>query len=256
MGEIVFVCTGVVEPWPDEVAWRKGSLLGALEEWLLLAWRENMNSGRRLSIFFPSIGGLTPSRTMIFITRPQKGIHVCAADRAAVFPIIWKMWAHMSIGAPVMRSHRNWALSRLMNAVFESGYRLKNMINLRVFNSCANFAVPMDVPLLMTSWSSLRTWRMSCIWGCLSSYGVRSTSAGLVMQRTFANVVWIDGELFFAYPTLQLNFGISSIWIEFLDQFINRVLKVLEQISPIFYFKYPRNKCSSQGQIWLLDPPQ
>ena len=65
--------------------------------------------------------------------------------------------------------------------------------------------------------------------------------------KNLCNVVWIDGELFFAYSTLQLNFGISSIWIEFLDQFINRVLKVLEQISPIFCFKYPRNKCSSQG---------
>ena len=134
----------------------------------------------------PSVGGFTPSRTMIFITRVQKGIHVRVADRATVFPMIWKMWAHMSIGAPVIRSHRNWALPRLMNAVFESGYRLKNMISLRVFNSGVNFVVPVDVPLHETTWSGPRTWRMSCIWCYLSSYGVRSTSAGLVMRRTFA----------------------------------------------------------------------
>ena len=163
MGEAVSVCTGVAKPWPNEVAWRKGSLLGALEEWLLLAWKEIMDSGQRRSIFFLSVGGLTPLRTMIFITRLQKGMHVRVTDRAVVFPMIWKMWAHMSIGAPVIRSHRNWALPRLMNAVFESGYRLKNMINLRVFSSGANFVVPMDVPLLETSWSGLRTWRMSCI---------------------------------------------------------------------------------------------
>ena len=65
--------------------------------------------------------------------------------------------------------------------------------------------------------------------------------------KNLCNVVWIDGKLFFAYQTLQLNSGISSIWIEFLDQFINQVLKVPEQINPIFCFKYPRNKCSSQG---------
>ena len=186
MGETVLVCTGVAESWPDDVVWRKGSLFGALEEWLLLSWRENIDSGRRRSIFFPSVGGLTPSRVMIFITRLQKGIHNCAADRATVFPMIWKMWAYMSIGVLVMRSHRNWALPRLMNAVFESGYRLKNMINLRVFNSGANLAVPMDVPVLETLWSNPRTWRMSYICGYLSSYGVMSTFAGLAMRRTFA----------------------------------------------------------------------
>ena len=39
-GDAVSVCTGIVwvaEPWPEEVAWRKDSLLGILEEWLLLA---------------------------------------------------------------------------------------------------------------------------------------------------------------------------------------------------------------------------
>ena len=50
-----------------------------------------------------------------------------------------------------MRSHRNYALPRLMNVVFESGKRLENMINLRIVSSGANFAVPMDVPLLETS---------------------------------------------------------------------------------------------------------
>ena len=65
--------------------------------------------------------------------------------------------------------------------------------------------------------------------------------------KNLCNVVWIDGELFSSYPTLQLNSGIPSIWIEFLDQFINRVLEVPKQMSPIFCFKYPRDKCYSQG---------
>ena len=65
--------------------------------------------------------------------------------------------------------------------------------------------------------------------------------------KNLCNVVWIDGELFFLFSTLQLNSGISGIWIEFLDQFINRVLEVPKQISPIFCFKYPRDKCCSQG---------
>ena len=39
----------------------------------------------------------------------------------------------------------------------------------------------------------------------------------------------------------------SGIWVEFLYQFINRVLEVPKQISPIFCFKNPRDKCCSQG---------
>ena len=46
--------------------------------------------------------------------------------------------------------------------------------------------------------------------------------------KNLCNVVWINGELFFSYPTLQLNFGISCIWIEFLYQFINWFLEVPE----------------------------
>ena len=46
-----------------------------------------------------------------------------------------------------MRSHKNWALPRLMNPVLDIGYRLKNMIKVRVFSLGANFAVPIDVPL-------------------------------------------------------------------------------------------------------------
>ena len=57
----------------------------------------------------------------------------------------------MSIWAPVLRSHKNYALPRLMNLVLVSGYKLKNMINVRVFNSSPNFAVPMVVPLAKTS---------------------------------------------------------------------------------------------------------
>ena len=65
--------------------------------------------------------------------------------------------------------------------------------------------------------------------------------------KNLCNVVWIDGEFFSSYPTLQLNSGISGIWVEFLYQFINRVLEVPKQISPIFCFKNPRDKCCSQG---------
>ena len=65
--------------------------------------------------------------------------------------------------------------------------------------------------------------------------------------KNLCNVVWIDGEFFSSYPTLQLNSGISGIWVEFFYQFINRVLEVLEQISPIFCFKNPRDKCCSEG---------
>ena len=57
----------------------------------------------------------------------------------------------MSIGAPVMRPHRNCALPRLIKPVLESGYRLENMMNVRVFSSGLNFTVPMDVPLAETS---------------------------------------------------------------------------------------------------------
>ena len=62
----------------------------------------------------------------------------------------------MSIGAPVMGSHKNCALPRLMNLVLDSGYKLENMMNVRVFSSSLNFAIPMDVPLAETSYSAPR----------------------------------------------------------------------------------------------------
>ena len=62
----------------------------------------------------------------------------------------------MSIGAPVMRSHKNCALPRLMNPVLDSGYRLENMMNMRVFSLGLNFAIPIDVPLAETSCSAPR----------------------------------------------------------------------------------------------------
>ena len=37
IGETVLVCTGVAMSWPDGVAWVSSSLLGVLEEGLLLA---------------------------------------------------------------------------------------------------------------------------------------------------------------------------------------------------------------------------
>ena len=62
----------------------------------------------------------------------------------------------MSIGAPVMRSHKNCALPRLMNPVLDSGYRLENMMNMRVFSLGLSFAIPIDVPLAETSCSAPR----------------------------------------------------------------------------------------------------
>ena len=56
----------------------------------------------------------------------------------------------------MMRSHKNCALPRLMNPVLDSGCRLENMINVRVFSSSLNFVVPMDVPLAETSCSTPR----------------------------------------------------------------------------------------------------
>ena len=47
-----------------------------------------MDIGRGCGIIFPSVGGRTTSRSMIFMMRLQKGIHVCVADRAAVFPMV------------------------------------------------------------------------------------------------------------------------------------------------------------------------
>ena len=77
-------------------------------------------SGGRL-IICPSDEGLTPSRSMIFMMRLQNGIHARVADRVAVFPMVWKIWAQISIEAPVIRSHRNCALPRLMKAVLDNG---------------------------------------------------------------------------------------------------------------------------------------
>ena len=72
MGEAISVCTDVAKPWPDGVAWGKDSLLGALEEWLLLSWRDIMDNGWRRASIFPCVGGRTPSRTMIFIRNYKK----------------------------------------------------------------------------------------------------------------------------------------------------------------------------------------
>ena len=47
-----------------------------------------MDIGRGHGIIFPSVGGWTPSRSMIFMMRLQKGIHVHVVDQAAVFPMV------------------------------------------------------------------------------------------------------------------------------------------------------------------------
>ena len=120
-GEAVSVCIGVAESWLDGVAWGKNSLLGALEKCLLLAWRDIMDNGKKHASILPSVGGWMPSRNMIFMRRLQKGRKDRAAVRATIFPMVWKMWAQISIGTPVMRLHKNCTLPRLMNAMLESG---------------------------------------------------------------------------------------------------------------------------------------
>ena len=97
----------VVEPWLEEVAWGKDSLLGTLEKWLLLAWRGTMDIGWRRTNIFSSFGGWTLLSTMIFMRMLQKGRHVRATIHAAVFPIVWKIWAQISIETSVMWSHKN-----------------------------------------------------------------------------------------------------------------------------------------------------
>ena len=116
----VMVCIGVSDPWADVVAGVMCSLFGVLEEWLLLVWRVTMDIGQGWFIIFPSDGGLTPSRSMIFMVRLQNGIHARVTDQATVFLMVWKIWAQISIRAPVIRSHRNWALPRLMKAVLDN----------------------------------------------------------------------------------------------------------------------------------------
>ena len=80
-----------------------------------------MDIGRERLIICPYDRGLTPSRSMIFMMRLQNGIHARVADQAAVFLMVWKIWAQISIGASVIRSHRNCALPRLMKAVLDNG---------------------------------------------------------------------------------------------------------------------------------------
>ena len=89
----------------------------------------------------------------------------------------------MSIRTPVIRSHRNCALPRLIKPMLESGYKLVNMMNVRVFSSGLNFVVPMDVPLAETSCSSPRILRISDTWGTLSSNGEISTFLGRVRSE-------------------------------------------------------------------------
>ena len=153
---------GVTVAWADEDAYVDGSLLGFLEEWLLLAWRVYMDIGWGRGIIFSSDERLTPSRRIIFMIKLQNGRIVRVADRAAVFPIIWNMWAQMSIGTLEMRSHKNLSLPKPMKAVYDSGWRLENMISFRVVSSSENNAVPIDDPMLPTSCSLPRTWRMFC----------------------------------------------------------------------------------------------
>ena len=75
----------------------------------------------------------------------------------------------MSIEVPVIRSHKNYARPRLINPVLDNGYRLKNMMKVKVFSSGLNFAVLMDMPFAETSCSSPRIRRISITAGSLSS---------------------------------------------------------------------------------------
>ena len=66
-----------------------------------------MEIGRGRVIIFPFEGGIIPSRRMNFIMRLQNGIYPHVADRAAVFLMVQKMWAQISMDALVVRSYRN-----------------------------------------------------------------------------------------------------------------------------------------------------
>ena len=165
-------------PWPKWVTCWTNSSFGGMDrvcyfrlakEWLLLFLRDDIEIGQRQTNSFSSLGGLTPSCNMIFKRRLQNGRHIFAVDHAIVFPIVWKIWAQTSIGVPVIRLHKNCAHPRLMNLVLGNGYRLKNMIKVRVFSSGLNFAVPMDMPFIETSCSSPRIRRISVTAGSLSS---------------------------------------------------------------------------------------
>ena len=47
-----------------------------------------MDIGRGRGTIFPFVGGWTPSKSMIFMIRLQKRIHVRVVDRAAVLPMV------------------------------------------------------------------------------------------------------------------------------------------------------------------------
>ena len=107
-GNSVSVCSrivGAVDRCLEGVVYWEDSLFGVLEglcfvllveEWLLLIWSEINDIGRWWSKIVPSFGGWTSLRTMIFMTRLQKGRHILAADQPAVFHMFWNMWAQMS----------------------------------------------------------------------------------------------------------------------------------------------------------------
>ena len=59
-----------------------------------LKW--NQYIGHWWSMIVPSFCGRTTLRTMIFMTRLQKGRHILAANQPAVFSMVWNMWAQMS----------------------------------------------------------------------------------------------------------------------------------------------------------------
>ena len=125
------------------VACWEGSLFGVLEGLCFalsakkmtlaqLEWHHEYWSLR--SKIVPSFGGWTPLRTMIFMTRLQKGRHIRATNRLSIFPMVWNMWAQMLIWVPLIKSHKNCVLPIFMKLVLDRGYRLENMINVRVFN--------------------------------------------------------------------------------------------------------------------------
>ena len=107
-GNAISVCLGIVgvaNRCSEGVACWEDSLFGVLEglsfvllaeEWLLHIWSEINDIGHWRSKIVPSFGGQTTLRTMIFITRLQKGRHILVANQPAVFPLVWNMWAQMS----------------------------------------------------------------------------------------------------------------------------------------------------------------
>ena len=107
----------------------------------------------------------------------------------------------MLIGVPLIRSHKNCARPRLINPVLDNGYRLKNMMKVRVFSSGLNFVVSMEVPFAEIACSSPRIRRMSDTAGSVI-IGKLVCICRSSDTKKLCNIIRIDGEFFSSNPTL------------------------------------------------------